>query len=403
MTQPSLLPSNRTPWESAIEAANAARYPLPVELITSTWSADNCPVELLPYLAWAMSVDVWDKDWPEKTKREVIRKSLALHRLKTTPAGIKESVALTGATVKRIIRPPARGFMRSGMTAEQRAAWLDSLPQIRIYPFANKLMAKSRRFYNGRGVHRQFFSSKTWARKSRGFKEYGRRAVFHDRGVDTPVTWNGFPGDLAEQIAISSSHSRREFFGHGHYGRGFAQATVAPHNLYTVRLIDTAQPFAIEGSAEPIDVRPQRIAQHRQAPPARMFFGRHSHGHFMRASAAPLLIYDRIAINDSTRTAARRKSSAHYGHGRFGIGSFTAEVKISVPMTRNKRRAARWMGVGFLKAPDMTPLAKAIEAVRSAKAFRDTILIDTATYERATFGGGLSFGEFSFGQIVEVN
>ena len=397
-----LLPSNRTPWESAIEGTNAARYPLPVDLITATWSPDDCPVNLLPYLAWAMSVDVWDKDWPETTKREAIRKSLAMHRLKTTPAGIKQFVALAGAEVKRIIRPPARAFMRTGMTDAMRAAWLDSLPQIRIYPFANKLIPKSRRFFTGPLNHRQFFDGKVWARTSRGLNEYGRRATFYDAGVETPVSWTGLDGSVIERITIATGKNPRSFFGHSFLGRAFAQTTNAPANVYTLRFSDALQTFAVDGSIEPVDVRPQRIAQQRTAPTGRMYFGRHGFGHHMRASAGPMLIYDRISINEPNRTAARRHASAWYGHGRFGINPYTAEIKISVPMRRSRRRGARWMGVGFLKAPDMSPLTKAIETVRAAKAFRDTILIDTTNYGRATFGGDLRFGDFTFGQILEV-
>jgi phage tail P2-like protein len=433
MAEPGLLPYNRTPWEAAMEAANAARYPLPVELVAATWSPDDCPADLLPYLAWAMSVDVWDDAWPELTKREVIRKALTLHRLKTTVAGIKAHVALTGATVTRVIRPPAKTFMRGAMTEEARLAWLDTLPQIRIYPFATKSVAHSRTFFNGKGVRKQFYRGQThdaqalpllagasevlsgndytaeaggtlfghsWMRASRGSAIYGRRATFYDRGVETAITLTGLEGGAVERVTLVATRRHRAFLGHAHYGADYAQASKAEFGVVTIRGNIDGQAFAVEGGVEPIDVRPKRIAQQRTAPAPRAFFGRR--GGYMRASYAPLLIYDRIALNDPERLGARRKVRGWHGHGRFGMPPFTAEFRISVPMKRGKRRAARWMGVGFLKAPDMTPLDKAIQAVRVSKAFRDTVLIDTATHGRVQFGGGLRFGEFTFGQVKEV-
>lgn len=437
MTQPGLLPYNRTPWEDAIERANAARYPLPTELVSAVWSPDNCPANLLSYLAWGLSVDIWDESWPETTKREVCRNALKLHRIKTTPAGIKAHVALTGATVNRIIRPPATTFARAAMTEAQRLAWLDGLPQIRIYPFATKSFAKARNFFNGKGVTRQFFrgsphepealpvlteqggdgvlaginlaavsgdaiNGTAWMRSTRGHRLFGRRATLYDRGTEKSVTLTGLEGLLAERILIGSPTSKRAFYGSGHLGFAYATASSAEANVYTVRGIDDAQTFAIEGALKPVDVRPKRIAQSRTAPSPRGFFGRKTFGRYMRASYAPLLIYDRIALNDPTRLGARRKVRGWYGHGRFGMPEFTAEVRVSVPMQRGKRRAARWMGVGFLKAPDMAPLEKAIQAVRVSKAFRDTVLIDTKNFQRVQFGGGLRFGEFTFGQIKEV-
>lgn len=57
----------------ALRGAGATRLSaLPVSL-NQLWDPDTCPVALLPYLAWALSVDRWDRDWTEETKRQVIR------------------------------------------------------------------------------------------------------------------------------------------------------------------------------------------------------------------------------------------------------------------------------------------------------------------------------------------
>ena len=62
-------------------------------LYTSTrWTPTACPIDLLPYLAWALSVDRWDKDWPAERKIAVIQRSYWLHRRKGTRAAVRRVI-----------------------------------------------------------------------------------------------------------------------------------------------------------------------------------------------------------------------------------------------------------------------------------------------------------------------
>lgn len=401
MTAPAILPNNRTPLEFALESANAARFPLPADLVASVWNPDTCPVDLLPYLAWGLSVDLWDDAWHETTKREVCRKSLILHRLKTTPAGIKAHVKVAGAEVLKIIRPPAREFRKGAMTDSQRAAWLDSLPQIRIYPFAevpNPPLAQH--FFTGPFVQGQFHGH-GFLRTSRGFFLRGKRATFYDQGVEVPVSIGTTDDAEVDRVLLRRTAPNRMFFGKSFNGHGWVRATAAASNTITVQFSDNVLPFPVLPSMTPVNVQPQRIAQGRTAPAARRFFGRF--GGFLKASNGPLMIYNRVALNDPTRTGKMRKARSFHGRGRYGISPFTAQLQIHVPMVRKRRVSGRWHGSGYRKAADMTPLWRAIEAVRVSKAFRDTVLINTTTQSVVKFGSGLTFGEFVFGQIKEVH
>jgi phage tail P2-like protein len=93
----SLLPANSTPDERAIEAATARASSLDVP-IGDLWNPRTCPAALLPWLAWALSVDTWDAAWPEAIKRRVIANSPAVHRAKGTRAAV--AAALDGLMVK---------------------------------------------------------------------------------------------------------------------------------------------------------------------------------------------------------------------------------------------------------------------------------------------------------------
>lgn len=63
-------------------------------VIESIWDAWRCPAPLLPWLAWALSVDSWDDAWAEPIKRQAIADSPEYHRRKGTVRAVKSALAL---------------------------------------------------------------------------------------------------------------------------------------------------------------------------------------------------------------------------------------------------------------------------------------------------------------------
>jgi phage tail P2-like protein len=92
----SLLPPSAHPHlrsiEEVMEGGKLGMHD-PIEML---WDVDNCPEELLPWLAWAFSVDVWDGDAPEAIKRDVIRNSLQVHKNKGTKASVLQALDAIG-------------------------------------------------------------------------------------------------------------------------------------------------------------------------------------------------------------------------------------------------------------------------------------------------------------------
>lgn len=84
----SLLPPNRTRFESALSAACAPPELTP-EIIATLWDPARCPSPLLPWLAWTLSVDEWRSTWPEAAQRQAIADSAAIHRRKGTVWAVK--------------------------------------------------------------------------------------------------------------------------------------------------------------------------------------------------------------------------------------------------------------------------------------------------------------------------
>ena len=94
MTPATLLPPQRTAAETAFEAATAriGDVELPIDRV---WRPEACPADLLPWLGWALSVDVWDPAWSEEAKRRTIAEAIPIHRAKGTRSSVER--ALRGA------------------------------------------------------------------------------------------------------------------------------------------------------------------------------------------------------------------------------------------------------------------------------------------------------------------
>ncbi|SHF00308.1 phage tail protein, P2 protein I family [Modicisalibacter ilicicola DSM 19980] len=91
----SLLPPNATPLERHVATALAEIQRVPVPL-RQLWSPATCPAHLLPYLAWAFSVDRWDTTWSEATKRGVISAAFYVHQRKGTISALRRVVEPLG-------------------------------------------------------------------------------------------------------------------------------------------------------------------------------------------------------------------------------------------------------------------------------------------------------------------
>jgi phage tail P2-like protein len=90
-----LLPGNASRLERAAAEALAEIQRVPV-LLRQLWNPYTCEARLLPYLAWAFSVDRWDPAWSTEAKRDVIATSFYVHRKKGTIAALRRVVEPLG-------------------------------------------------------------------------------------------------------------------------------------------------------------------------------------------------------------------------------------------------------------------------------------------------------------------
>ncbi|EPJ83235.1 MULTISPECIES: phage tail protein I [unclassified Pseudomonas] len=94
-----LLPGNATELErlAAQALAQIERVPVPLR---DLWNPDACPVALLPYLAWAFSVDRWSQAWPESAKRNAIEAAYFIHSRKGTIGALRRVVEPLGYLIE---------------------------------------------------------------------------------------------------------------------------------------------------------------------------------------------------------------------------------------------------------------------------------------------------------------
>lgn len=99
-----LLPPNATPLERAL--AKASAMPHSLEEIRQLWNHRTCPLHLLPWLAWAWSVDEWDPAWTEGQQRAMVGASIRLHKKKGTVWAVREALLRSGLESVRVIEKP---------------------------------------------------------------------------------------------------------------------------------------------------------------------------------------------------------------------------------------------------------------------------------------------------------
>jgi phage tail P2-like protein len=92
-----ILPQNATLFEKAF-CVPFLKSALP-QTFPRLWSPEHCPEQLLPWLAWTLSVDEWDPNWPLAVRRAQIKNAPIIHRKKGTVAAVKATVAAFGGSI----------------------------------------------------------------------------------------------------------------------------------------------------------------------------------------------------------------------------------------------------------------------------------------------------------------
>lgn len=101
--------------------------------IATMWNPWTCPIETIPFLAWALRVPLWDEGWSESKKRSILAESPDLNATKGTYHALKRYVEIMGGKAVNIAAAPQGIYLEIGQSQEDYQTWLDQFPEIRIY------------------------------------------------------------------------------------------------------------------------------------------------------------------------------------------------------------------------------------------------------------------------------
>ena len=411
-----LLPGNRTPWETAQSLTSAERHPLDVGILAAMWDPWRCLASRLPSLAADLSVDLWDESWSEEKKRSVIAASPVLHRLKGTQEGIRRHMAIMDATLIEALAPPQRFYATRDLTKDEWEGWLDRLPQIRVY-FGSDFGNADHGFFAGDGA-----AGVDFAQPDEGPALYGRRATLRRNGVETSIRMIDrytnieikpavdievfrIPGEAPDAFFAQSGEDAVSFAGHS-----FAGAEKIKPVVYTVRFdrtyVDrqtTIRPSVIDPGFDPIDVFSVRQSTIGDAS-LEFHAGDQAGHHYAGPNRAPWMLHDRLYLNDSDVLAPVTEALSFAGVSRVGMRPFTAEILGRAPAPLPEDAWPAGVGVAsisFAFTPDLSGIYRAMDAVEVSKAHRDSIAITFAETRARRITDGIPLdGSFSFGDRV---
>ena len=92
---PELLPPNASTIERELDLSIDEALDIPVR-IADVWDPLTCPIDVLPWLAWAWSVDLWDENWAIDARRDTTSSSLMFHKRKGSPGAMRDALRSAG-------------------------------------------------------------------------------------------------------------------------------------------------------------------------------------------------------------------------------------------------------------------------------------------------------------------
>lgn len=405
-----LLPQrNVTPLEIALDLGlEAPVLDIPVPL-RDLWRWDTCPTELLPYLAWAMSVDLWDKEWPEERKREIVRDSFKLHRLKGTLGGIKLYTSFVDTAVKRAIVPPEWPFWAPDDQVSLDR-WEQSLPQLRIYQ--RRQRGTARGFY----LDHDFTDDEgdvfgAYLEKDGAPDESGLRKVFYKDGVETEIDWLDALNPLEGDPVIASLPGTA-VVDHFMLDEDFLDHTFLPDETSAESDVVVIPPFPPEqirnGWYRVTRATPDFIDDGGGAARGHMYLDdgffddgpdNELDGDYLAADEAPYQTYQRWHIYSPGSTPGDPDGWAYWDDFRFGQRPHTAELWLDIPDVAPIDHAYDELDQ-FLVDTDLSKLWRATDAINLSKSLRDQILVETELLRPPKFGDRRKLGTFKLGQYL---
>lgn len=404
-----ILPrENATPLEIALDLDLEARVldiPVPIR---DLWRWDTCPPEFLPYLAWAMSVDLWSDAWSEERKREVIRDSFKLHRLKGTYGGLKRFVRLVDSRAVRAITPPQAAFAAPSDYGLE--AWESTLPQLRIYPRTPISTTSTALFADIDFVDDDGPDVGGYLEPDNGRELTQERVVYVENGTETEINLlDDGSGDTYGRPSIASAtaiYCDADFCDDGF---------VCSDDDAERDVIKSRPPIGFEKFGlryRPTRASPDFITSGGPAGRGVAYcddaiadsgLDSDPDGDYATPDTAYLGLYRRWFTYSPKTTPGDPDSFAYCDAARLGMRPHEAEVWIDIPERVGVDEAfiGDFADACYATSTDLRRLWTTCNAIQTSKAVRDRVLVETHLLDQVKFGQRRRFGEnIKFGALL---
>jgi phage tail P2-like protein len=411
-----------TGFEKALADVDAERIMnIHAELVTAQWDPYAISYQNLPYLAWAMGVNLWEDIWAEGSKRDWVARQWQFKAVRGAPTAYRMALGMSGYELTDMVRPPQGTYAAPDLTKEEQDAWIRQMPEIRIYwahregtrgvdeIFADYESAVSvgpaphqlgdpGDFNDTIEVANTGFADQDAVSINDGWVLRGRYAIIRHRGVDTPLNVVEYaPG--VEELGVVD-YERVSTVGRCGIGGYFADED-APDTQYvcfeeikpkliTLRLDRNYSHDAsalslsmITASLTPITPRYERnsdvgdgdacsfVNDHADGPPGADFFADPKDG-------GDRLLADQIYLLDPDVTEVMVEGISFSDWSRVGLPPYLAEIQIDLRTSEGPFSTFcedHYAEVEFVVPEDDSHRERAFRAVLASKALRDSILV----------------------------
>lgn len=397
------LPANSTKFETSLSESLARVNDVPVAIDT-LWSWDKCPLSHLPWLAWALSVDIWSQDWPEHKKRLVCKESFAVHRLKGTLAGVRKYLEYADAVLVDAVLPPQEGYA-DDFDQEYHDWWLSQLPQVHIKP----------RVLNDNDFTAYFdvdyFDDAFLSINDTG--HYIKRDAFLiDGDEETPLQWvdggDSLSPDILERLAIPSrAPFGALFFGDGYFDDEYFLGDYRAELLDLISLERGGASQIIKAGYQATSVSPELVPIVYYAAEDELYFddGFFDYGYFSGNELQPEF-YEKFYLYKEQQLGHMPPDPyAYFDDTRFGFDEFTAELTVKIQDGTDDKYYLYfddgYFDDGYITDPDFRDVWAAFDAINMSKSLRDDVWVDTAYKRQVTFGDNVLLGDLVLGEFIE--
>jgi hypothetical protein len=418
MARQTLLPPNHTAFEEAFDLTGARIDELAVDIpkLVRPW---EIPATHLAWLAWGLSVDLWEPEWTQEKHRTLAARALPMHARKGTQASIAEHIRIMGADPRRFIVPPAKTFLMEVLTKEERQFFLARFPQLRIYPFVTRGTYRFAHFTSAAFGRSKAFLDASNIKDVGVWSRFIRTAKLWDRGEEktltiravTPDGVGRFHAAAFDEVILGAKPTRALHLDAPPKARAFlvddfgvAQRMIRiPRDASYSYRAGRETYMTTYPDADLVDVRPQHIAEQHDGQPTALYAAKCQfiQGKHLPPTISWRFIYERWHVHDPDRVPDVRIRSTHLGYTRLGMPPYHAEVRMRIKGRLAPRTAGPFVN-GYLMTGNRKPIADVREAVRVSKSLRDKILLDTKTWRFPRAGDRLKVGMVTLGRFIEA-